>query len=163
MTETSTNFHDFNILALNEIDTIRMADFKGKKILVVNVASKCGYTPQYTGLQKLYEIYNDSLVVIGFPCNQFLGQEPGTNQEIDSFCKNNYNITFPLTTKIEVKGSNQHPIYNWLTSEELNGVESNKIGWNFTKFLIDENGHFVAHYSTKTKPFDKEIIDAIEK
>ncbi|MBR9861235.1 glutathione peroxidase [bacterium] len=162
-TSTSTqNFHDFEILSLNENDTLNMKDYAGKKILVVNVASKCGFTNQYEGLQKLYETYKDDLVIIGFPCNQFGGQEPGTKDDIAEFCQVNYGVTFPLSTKIDVKGDNQHPIYTWLTSKDQNGLDDYKVSWNFNKFVIDENGKLIAYFGSKVKPFDKELIDAIK-
>ena len=158
---TPDNFHQFSIASLDEQETINMANFKGKKILVVNVASKCGYTPQYTGLQKLYEEYGDQLVIIGFPCNQFGKQEPGTKEEIAEFCEKNYGVTFPISTKVDVKGSNQHPIYQWLTSKEKNGLGDYSVQWNFSKFLIDEEGNLVAHFGTRVKPYDTELLDAI--
>jgi glutathione peroxidase len=111
---TTGNFHQFEIQALNSDDVINFSSFKGKKVLVVNVASECGFTPQYEDLQKFYEQYQDKVVVIGFPCNQFGGQESGTEDQIAQFCKNNYGVTFPMATKIEVKASCQHPIYEWL-------------------------------------------------
>lgn len=138
-----------------------LEQFRGKYVLVVNVASKCGFTKQYEPLQELYERYQDKLVVIGFPSNQFLGQEPGTEEEIAAFCEKNYGVTFPLTSKIDVKGSDQHPIYEWLTTKELNGVENAKVSWNFNKFLISPNGEWVAHFGSKTEPLDEEITSKI--
>ncbi len=163
MTNTSTSFYDLSVLALNETDTLKMADFKGKKVLLVNVASKCGYTPQYTDLQKLHEQYGDKVQIIGLPCNQFLGQEPGGKEDIAQFCSVNYGVTFPLSSKIKVKGGDQDPIYQWLTKKELNGKDDYKVGWNFNKFLIDENGNLVAHYESGVKPLDAELVAAIEK
>lgn len=131
--------------------------FKGKKILFVNVASKCGFTKQYDGLQKLYKKYNDKLVIIGLPCNQFGGQEPGTEKEIKSFCKLNYGVEFPITEKIEVKGSNQHPIYQWLTKKEKNNVKDSTVKWNFQKYLVDEEGRFIDYWYSLTKPMSSKI------
>lgn len=159
----SKSFYDLSILNLDGTDTIHFADYKGKKILCVNVASKCGYTYQYEDLQKLHEKYADKLVIIGFPCNQFLGQEPGTPEEIETFCKKNYGVTFTLTEKIDVKGDNQHPVYQWLTKKENNGRDNYNVSWNFNKFLLDENGNLMAHFGSKTKPFDEELVSLIEK
>ncbi len=155
-------FHEFSIDALNDGGTINFADFKGKKILVVNVASKCGYTPQYEDLQAFYEKYGDKVVVIGFPCNQFGGQEPGSEAQIQQFCSSTYQVKFPMTTKVDVKGNTQHPIYQWLTSKDMNGLDDFKVSWNFNKFLIDENGKLLAHFSSGTNPFDEEILKYIE-
>lgn len=157
----TTNFYDLKIPTLDEQDTIDFSSFKGKKVLLVNVASKCGYTPQYEGLQKLYETYKDSLVIIGFPCNQFMGQEPGSKEEIADFCSLNYGVEFPLSTKIDVKGSDIHPVYAWLTQKALNGKDDYKVSWNFNKFVIDESGNLVAHFGSNTKPFDTELLDVI--
>ncbi len=156
------SFHKFNILQLDEEATINMADFQGKKILVVNVASECGFTVQYGDLQKLYEQYKESLVIIGFPCNQFGGQEPGSKEEIATFCQKNYGVTFPISQKIDVKGENQHAIYSWLTSKTQNGLGDYEVAWNFNKFLIDEDGQLISYFPSKVKPFDSKLINAIE-
>lgn len=160
-TETST-FHELSILNLDETDTIDFSSFKGKKVLLVNVASKCGYTYQYEGLQKLYEAHSDSLVVIGFPCNQFMFQEPGSKEKIAEFCSATYGVTFPMTTKIKVKGDSAHPIYQWLTNKELNGVDNYKVKWNFTKFLVNEEGELIGQWDSKVKPEDPAILAAIK-
>jgi glutathione peroxidase len=140
-----------------------MSSFKGKKIMVVNVASKCGYTGQYKDLQALYEAYKDkNFVILGFPCNQFMGQEPGSESDIQSFCQKNYGVTFPLFSKIDVKGNEQHPVYRWLTSKALNGVEDSKVTWNFNKYLIDEQGNYVVHLESGAQPLDAEIKAWIE-
>lgn len=140
-----------------------MSSFKGKKIMVVNVASKCGYTGQYKDLQALYEAYKDkNFVILGFPCNQFMGQEPGSESDIQSFCQKNYGVTFPLFSKIDVKGNEQHPVYRWLTSKALNGVEDSKVTWNFNKYLIDEQGNYVVHLESGAQPLDEEIKAWIE-
>jgi len=135
-----------------------LSQFKGKKILFVNVASKCGFTSQYDGLQELYKTYKDKLVVIGLPCNQFGGQEPGTAKEIVTFCKANYGVDFPLSSKIEVKGASQHPLYKWLTSKTQNGVMDSKVRWNFQKYLVDENGQLIDYFYSTTKPMSSKII-----
>ena len=141
--------------------TIDFAQFKGKKILIVNTASHCGYTPQYEGLEKLYEQYKDKLVIVGFPSNDFLWQEPGSNETIKEFCSEKYNVTFPMASKIHVRGWSKAPIYQWLTSKEKNGVENSSVSWNFNKYLINENGEYVHHYSSDTKPDDAELMKAI--
>ncbi|MBX7108911.1 MAG: glutathione peroxidase [Chitinophagales bacterium] len=143
--------------------TIDLASFKGKKILIVNVASECGYTPQYEELEKLYRQYRDQLVIIGFPANDFMGQEPGSNQEILQFCTSKYDVTFPLATKISVKGADMAPIYHWLTEKKLNGVEDSEVSWNFNKYLVNESGEYVCHFKSKVAPFDPALIAAIEK
>ncbi len=154
----NSSIHDYKIQALDSDQTIDLASFKGKKILIANVASKCGFTPQYADLEKLSIQYDDKLVVIGFPCDQFLGQELDTEAEIRSFCTSEFHITFPMTTMVEVKGDNQHPIYQWLTKETLNGKGDYKVSWNFNKFLIDENGNLLAYFPSKVKPMDEEIV-----
>lgn len=138
----------------NDLD---VSKFKGKKILFVNVASKCGFTKQYNGLQNLYEQHKDKLVIIGLPCNQFGGQEPGTEKEIQSFCRLNYGVEFLITEKIEVKGDKQHPIYQWLTQKSKNGVKNSSVKWNFQKYLVDEEGNFVDFWHSMTKPTSKKI------
>ena len=154
----------FYNLTVEDIDggTIRMADYKGKYVLCVNVASQCGYTPQYKDLQALYERYQDNLVIIGFPCNQFLGQEPGDNTEIKGFCEKNYGVTFPLTAKIDVKGKHQHPIYEWLTSQEVDGRSEHEVKWNFHKFLVNPEGKLIAVYPSKVKPLSPEILTRLQ-
>lgn len=142
-------------------EAINLADFKGKKILFVNVASECGYTPQYEGLQKLSAEYGDKLVVIGVPCNQFGGQEPGEKEEIAAFCKKNYGVTFLMTEKVDVKGDNQHPLYGWLTQMKLNHVADSDVKWNFQKYLIDENGNYLEMFTSGVKPMNTEITSKI--
>lgn len=150
------------ILKLNSKEKLCLNDFKGKKILLVNVASECGFTKQYADLEKLYTTYKDKLVIIGFPCNQFGGQEPGTEEEIATFCSSKFAVTFPLTTKIDVKGDNQHPIYKWLTSKSLNGVNDYSVNWNFNKFLLDENGQLIGYFSSRINPMDSDIINLLK-
>ena len=154
-------FHDFTVGTIDG-KTISLSQFKGKKVLVVNTASKCGLTPQYADLEKLYQRYGgDKFTIIGFPANNFLGQEPGTNEEIQQFCQVNYGVTFPMMAKISVKGDDIHPLYQWLTTKELNGVMDAKVSWNFQKFMIDENGHLVDMVPPKEKPFTEKIISWI--
>jgi len=131
---------------------------KGKKVMVVNTASKCGYTPQYEDLEKLYEQYQQKLVIIGFPANNFGNQEPGTALEIRQFCTENYNVTFPMMEKISVKGKDMHPLYQWLTSKEKNGVLDSEVKWNFQKYLIDEEGKLVDVLYSKEKPGSEKVI-----
>lgn len=151
-------------ISINSIsgEPINFEDFKGKKILIVNTASECGFTGQYADLEKLYETYKDNLVVIGVPCNQFGGQEPGTLAEIETFCEVNYGVTFLLTEKVEVKGENQHPLYKWLTDKELNGVKNTSVKWNFQKYLIDENGSYIDYFYSMTKPMSTKITKYFE-
>ncbi len=155
------NFHSFTV---NTIDgeELSLSTFKGKKVLVVNTASKCGLTPQYEELEKLYEEYGgDNFVIIGFPANNFMWQEPGTNEEIKEFCSVNYGVTFPMMAKISVKGSDIHPLYDWLTKKENNGVMDAKVSWNFQKFMIDEQGNLVDMVPPKTSPYDDKIVNWI--
>ncbi len=155
------SIYDLSIKSLDGQFEIHLGEFKGKKLLLVNTASKCGFTPQYAELQQMHEQYKDKLVVIGFPCNQFFSQERGTPEEIAAFCQKNYGVTFPITEKIHVKGKNQHPIYQWLCRKENNGVEDVKVGWNFGKFLIDETGHFIAYFPSKVKPMSPDILSKL--
>ncbi|MBU3663304.1 MAG: glutathione peroxidase [Bacteroidetes bacterium] len=157
-----TNFHDLSIPTIDGKGTLKMSDYKGKYVLCVNVASECGYTPQYAELQKLSEKYADKLVVIGFPCNQFMGQEPGTAEDIQTFCKKNYGVTFPLSQKISVKGEEQHPIYQWLTMKSLNGVSDATIKWNFNKIMVDPNGNWLKYYGSGVNPLSEEITILIK-
>jgi glutathione peroxidase len=154
-----SSVHQYTIAGI-EGETIDFEDFKGKYILIVNVASRCGYTPQYAQLQELYDNHKDKLVVVGVPCNQFGGQEPGTATEIQKFCNVRYGVTFPLTTKIDVKGTNQHELYKWLTQKSLNGVQDSKVAWNFHKYLINPQGHLVKVYPPAASPFD--VIEMID-
>ena len=148
-------------ISINSItgEPINFEDFKGKKILIVNTASECGFTGQYEDLEKLYKTYKDKLVVIGVPCNQFGGQEPGTLTEIQSFCEVNYGVTFLLTEKVDVKGEGQHPLYAWLTNKEMNGVKSSSVKWNFQKYLINENGELIDYFYSMTKPMSSKITN----
>jgi len=149
--------HDFKVPGLDG-NTIDLAKYKGKKILIVNTASKCGFTPQYADLEKLYEKYKDKLVIIGFPANNFAQQEPGTNKEISEFCTKNYGVTFPMAEKVDVIGENTAPLFKYLTEEAKKlGVADPVIKWNFTKFLVDEDGKLVAVFPSKVKPMDDQI------
>lgn len=157
----SATLYGFKVKGLDG-SSIDFAQFKGKKILVVNTASKCGFTPQYEGLERLYKRFSDKLVIIGFPSNDFLNQEPGKDAEIAAFCQRNYGVTFPIAAKIDVKGKRQAPIYQWLTNKSLNGVESSAVMWNFQKYLIDENGRLMKHFPPKTDPEDSAIVALLE-
>ena len=157
---TARSIYDFKVEALDG-GTIDFSTFKGKKILIVNTASQCGYTPQYEGLEKLYEAYKDKLVLVGFPANNFGGQEPGTNTEIKEFCKKNYGVTFPMAAKISVKGDDIAPIYQWLCHKAENGVLDAEIKWNFGKFLLDENGKLIAYFPSKVTPMSEEITSKL--
>lgn len=154
---TATSIYDFKVAGLdgNEID---FAKFKGKKIMIVNTASKCGLTPQYEGLQQLYDKYKDKLVIIGFPANNFGGQEPGGKTEIAEFCKKNYGVTFPMADKISVKGDDIAPIYKFLEEEAAKKGLADPVKWNFGKFLVDEKGNLIATFAPKTLPMSEEIL-----
>ena len=159
-----SSFSQVNSLELYDIEiegidggVIDLNLYKGKKILFVNVASECGFTNQYEGLQELYTTYKENLVVIGLPCNQFRGQEPGTAAEIQTFCRLNYGVDFPMSVKIVVKGDAQHPLYQWLTKKEKNGKKNSSVKWNFQKYLIDENGALMDVFYSITKPMSKKI------
>jgi glutathione peroxidase len=163
MNAQDKNFHSFTVKTIDGND-FSLSEFKGKKVMVVNVASKCGLTPQYKQLQELFENYqNDNFVIVGFPANNFGAQEPGTNQEIKEFCTANYGVTFPMMEKISVKGDDIAPLYKWLTTKAENGIEDAEVTWNFQKFLIDENGNLVKSIPPRTVPLSDEIILWIEK
>lgn len=152
----ASSIYDIKINSLmgEEMD---LKKFKGKKLLIVNVASKCGYTPQYDDLQKLYSKNKENLTIIGVPCNQFMGQEPGNAEKILTFCKKNYGVEFPIAEKTDVKGKNQHELYKWLTSKELNGFQDSKVKWNFQKYLIDEKGNLVKIYYPGEVPTKEDL------
>ena len=152
----SKAIYDYKVESLDGKE-INFADFKGKKILVVNTASECGFNPQYADLEKLSKDYPDNLVVIGFPANNFGGQEPGSNTEIGAFCEKNFGVTFPMAAKVSVKGADIAPVFKYLTDKDLNGVKNTTILWNFTKFLIDENGHLIDTFISTTKPTSESI------
>ena len=155
------NFYNIEINSLQN-SPILLSNFKGKYILFVNVASKCGFTPQYKELEEMHKKHSDNLVIIGVPCNQFGKQEPGNNEEIEEFCKVNYGVSFLITEKIDVKGTNQHPLYTWLTSRELNNKKSSSIKWNFQKYLISPDGKLIDYYISITKPMSSKITKHIK-
>jgi len=152
-----SGFYDFKVKTL-EGEDFDLASLKGKKVMVVNTASKCGYTPQYKDLEELHKQYGQKLVIIGFPANNFMNQEPGTALEIRQFCTENYSVSFTLMEKISVKGKDIHPLYKWLTDKELNGVMDSDVKWNFQKYLIDENGKLIDVLYTKEKPGSEKVI-----
>ena len=160
-TDAQESIYDIKINSITG-EKIDLSEFKGKKILFVNVASKCGFTKQYTGLEELSKLYKDKLVVIGVPCNQFGGQEPGDNEEIVQFCKENYGVSFLLTEKIKVKGEGIHPLYNWLCTKEINGKSNSSVKWNFQKYLVDEKGEFVNYFYSVTNPMNSKITDYLK-
>ncbi|MFA5573469.1 MAG: glutathione peroxidase [Brumimicrobium sp.] len=151
--------YDYEVETI-EGETISLSKFKGKKMLIVNTASKCGFTPQYKQLEELYQMFKDKdFVILGFPSNDFLSQEPGTNEEIAEFCQKNYGVTFPMMAKIKVKGKNKAPLYNYLTSKELNGHSDSKVKWNFQKYLIGKDGKIEGMHYSKVIPTDPEIVN----
>lgn len=153
----ASSIYDFKVDSL-EGGALDLSAYKGKKVLIVNTASKCGLTPQYKDLETLYKTYKDKLVVIGFPANNFMHQEPGTNSEIKEFCEKNYGVSFPMAAKVSVKGKDIHPLFKYLVEEaEKKGIKD-PIKWNFTKFLVDENGQLVTVFSSRTKPMDEEVL-----
>ncbi len=156
-----TNIYDIEIKSLQNTP-IQLSDFKGKHILFVNVASKCGFTPQYKDLEKLHQMYKNQLVIIGVPCNQFGKQEPGNSSEIEEFCQVNYGVSFLITEKIDVKGVNQHPLYSWLTQRKLNNKKSSSVKWNFQKYLVSPEGKLIDYYFSITKPLSSKITKHIK-
>ena len=157
------SLHDFTMKTIDGQQK-SLADYRGQVLLVVNVASKCGLTPQYKALEEVYEEYKEEgFEVLGFPCNDFAGQEPGTEEEIQSFCSTNYNVTFPLFAKVKVVGADKHPLYQFLTSQQTSPEGAGEVAWNFGKFLIGKDGQVVARFSPKTAPDAPEVLKAIEK
>lgn len=159
--QKSKSFYD---LQANTIDgeVYNFSSLKGKKVLIVNTASKCGLTPQYEQLEALYNEHKDkNFIIIGFPANDFLSQEPGSNAEIKEFCKKNYGVTFPMMSKISVKGDDMHPVYKWLTSKSSNGLMDSKVKWNFQKYMVDENGKLIGYADPSDKPDSERIINFI--
>lgn len=157
------NLFDFTVLDIDQ-NSINLSKYQGKVVLVVNVASKCGLTPQYEGLEKLYqEFQEEGLEILGFPCNQFMGQEPGTAEDIKTFCSLNYNVTFPLFDKVKVNGKDADPLFTWLTKQQR-GLLKGRVKWNFTKFLLDRNGNYIKRFEPTVKPEDmREHILALLK
>ena len=157
------SIHEFKMKDIDN-NPVDLSQYKGKVLLIVNTASKCGLTPQYADLQATYEKYKDKgLVILGFPANNFMGQEPGTNSTIKSFCSSKFNVTFPMFSKISVKGKDMHPLYQYLTKKSHNGNVDAPVSWNFQKFLIDKNGHVVESISPSKKVSDRAVIKSIEK
>jgi glutathione peroxidase len=157
----SKSFYDFTVTDINGKE-FPLSQLKGKKVMVVNTASQCGHTKQYKTLEEVYKTYGgDKFIIIGFPANNFLSQEPGTNDEIKEFCTKNYGVTFPMMSKISVKGDDMHPLYKWLTTKSLNGVMDSEVGWNFQKYLIDESGNLVDMVKPRESPDSKRIIEFI--
>ena len=162
ISNAQTSIYD---IAINDISgkPIDLEDFKGKHILFVNVASECGFTPQYAGLEELHKQFKDNLIVIGLPCNQFGGQEPKTEKEIQQFCVENFGVSFLMTEKIEVKGDGQHPLYTWLCSKKKNGKLNSIVKWNFQKYIVDVKGEFVNYFYSTTKPMSEKITSIIQQ
>jgi len=154
------SIHQFKLKGLKG-DEIDFAQFKGKKLMVVNVASQCGLTPQYTQLEELYERFQDTITIVGCPANNFAGQEPGTDEEIQTFCSTTYGVTFPMTTKISVKGDDMHPLYQFLTQKAANGIEDSEVTWNFQKYILDEEGQLLKVISPRTEPADDSVLNAL--
>ncbi len=155
--------YEFKVTDINGKE-VKLKKYKNKVVMFVNTASKCGYTPQYEGLQKIYDKYKDQgFVILGFPANNFGGQEPGSNEEIKDFCTLKYKVSFPMFAKISVKGDDQHPLYQYLTSEKTDPKFAGEITWNFNKFLVNDKGEIIARFSSKETPESKEVTDTIEK
>lgn len=155
--------YDFSLKDIDRKE-VSLSQYRGKVVLIVNVASKCGFTPQYTGLQNLYSKYKDQgFVILGFPANNFMAQEPGTEEEIKTFCSTKYNVTFPMFSKISVKGDDIHPLYKFLTSKETDPEFGGDIKWNFSKFLVDKSGKIIARFEPAVKPESEPMVQAIEK
>ena len=154
---TNSAFYNFTMKSIDGKE-IKFSEFKGKKVLIVNTASECGFTPQYADLEDLHKKHGDKVTIIGFPANNFGGQEPGTNEEIKGFCSKNYGVGFLMMEKISVKGSDMFPLYKWLSSKEMNGWNNEAPNWNFCKYLIDENGNLLKFYSSKVNPMSDEIV-----
>jgi glutathione peroxidase len=161
LAQQQKTLYDFKVKAINGSD-YDLSQLKGKKVLIVNTASKCGHTPQYADLEKLYNMYKDKgFVILGFPANNFMNQEPGTNAQIANFCKVNYGVTFPMMEKISVKGDDINPLYAWLTQKSQNGKIDAAVSWNFQKFMVDENGHVVGYAKPSASPMSDEIVNWI--
>lgn len=160
LTAPAANVYDIKFQSIDG-KAMSLAQFKGKKILVVNTASECGYTKQYKELEALHKKYGNKLVVIGFPCNDFGGQEPGSEKEIAAFCEKNFGVSFPMAEKVVIKGDKRHPLYQWLMSKELNGVKDADVRWNFTKFLLDEKGQLIEVFPSAVSPLDEKIVSKL--
>ena len=156
------SIYDFTVETIDG-QQFSFADLRGKKVMIVNTASKCGHTPQYKDLELLNKAYKQKLVIIGFPANNFMNQEPGSNEEIKEFCDSKYGVTFPIMSKISVKGDDMHPLYKWLTSKSANGVLDSEVAWNFQKYLIDEEGNLVGFFKPAVKPLSDEVVMWVTK
>lgn len=159
----ATTLYDIKLKKLDGTGDIDFNAFRGKKILIVNTASECGFTPQYEGLEKLSIQMKEKLVIIGCPCNQFGGQEPEDSSGIRNFCTKNFGVTFPISEKLDVKGKDQHPLFKWLTNKSENGLLDSEVRWNFNKYLIGEDGKLLAYYPSRVKPDDEELLKMIAK
>jgi len=162
VSKSKPSFFDFTVKALDGT-AVRLEQFRGKKIIVLNVASKCGYTPQYADWEKFYSEHKNEAVVLGFPCNDFMGQEPGSAEDIAAFCQKNYGVTFPMFEKVQVKGDEKAPVYRWLTDPTQNGWNSQEPSWNFCKYLINEKGELTHFFASKVKPDSPEFVAAFGK
>lgn len=160
--DVPSSIYDIDIKSLNG-KSLDLNTFKGKKILFVNVASKCGFTPQYKDLQQLQDQFKESLTIVGVPCNQFGSQEPGSSEDIQQFCEVNYGVSFPITEKINVKGKHQHPLYQWLTKKSVNGKKNSSVKWNFQKYLVNEKGELIDYYFSMTSPLSEKIVAHLKK
>jgi glutathione peroxidase len=155
------SFYNFKLKSLDGKQTIDFGQYKGKKVVILNVASKCGYTPQYADWQRFHQKYGDKVVVLGFPANDFMSQEPGSNAEIGEFCQKNYGVSFQMFEKIQVTGSTKHPLFAWLSSKQLNGWNDKEPTWNFCKYVVNENGELTNFFGSAVKPTDDEFKKAI--
>ncbi|MBP6794836.1 MAG: glutathione peroxidase [Saprospiraceae bacterium] len=163
LSDTGTqNLYDFKIKSLTDESIIDLSTYRGKKVIILNVASECGYTPQYANWQKFHEAHGDKVIVLGFPSNDFGAQEPGDNKQIASFCQKNYGVTFQLFDKITVKGENKHPLYKWLSTKELNGWNEKEPSWNFCKYVVNEKGELTNYFGSKVLPTDEVFLAAIK-
>lgn len=162
MQEPVGSIYDFTMISIDG-DTINLSQYQGKKLLIVNTASECGFTPQYEGLEKLHEQYGDKVTILGFPANNFGGQEPGSNEEIKTFCKANYGVSFQMFSKISVKGDDMHPMYQWLSDKSKNGWNDQAPTWNFNKYLINEKGELIKYYASAIEPMSEELLGDILK
>jgi glutathione peroxidase len=160
MEAPTKSLYDFTVKSIDG-KTVPLSGFKGKKVIILNTASKCGYTPQYADWEKFYKAHGDKIVVLGFPANNFMGQEPGTNEEVASFCQKNYGVTFPMFEKVDVVGNDQAPLYKWLTTKSLNGWNDKAPTWNFCKYVIDEEGKLTNFFASGVKPDDAEFKKAV--
>lgn len=157
----TTDFYQLSAMDISG-NKISFEQFRGKKVMLVNIASRCGFTPQLWSLQNFYELYHDRIEIVWMPCDQFLNQSPENEADMRLFCQRNYGVTFPLTEKLHVRGSQQHPIYQWLTSKSLNGVKDSRVTWNFQKYIIDENGLLVDIFAPSVSPFDPKIVAYVQ-